>query len=348
MLAESIGEAVADALSSATGSIVDLGKIGPFDPEAMIPGRPMPMRAIVVRFRRPLRDVMVFLTSHREEQVRPLIEAAASATIKALDVPTSADQHGPLGRFEIDPAIEFETVETALEQCDALYLEATYALELPTGELRLVVGTGLLQSAACFSAGIVDEFGTEPAYTPASNELELAGDIHADTISGDLELGSGEIGSDHTPTVELGATAAATAASGIDAYDAMLEAQERADEAAAAAAAVAETTAHTNIAAAELPDMAVEAATRRWTQLLSGVEVELSAELGRAELSLGDITSLASERVLTLDQLVHEPVCVYVNGTKYATAKLVVIDGEYGIEILEVVEQSSLIASLAA
>ena len=70
----------------------------------------------------------------------------------------------------------------------------------------------------------------------------------------------------------------------------------------------------------------------QWTQLLSGVEVELSAELGRADLALGDITSLASESVLTLDQLVDEPVTVFVNGTRYATARLVVVDGEYGIE----------------
>jgi flagellar motor switch protein FliN/FliY len=81
---------------------------------------------------------------------------------------------------------------------------------------------------------------------------------------------------------------------------------------------------------------------------LSGVEVELSAELGRTDLTLRDITSLATESVLTLDQLVHEPVSVYVNGTRYATARLVVVDGEYGIEILEVVEQDVLVSTLAA
>jgi hypothetical protein len=39
---------------------------------------------------------------------------------------------------------------------------------------------------------------------------------------------------------------------------------------------------------------------------------------------------------------------VYVNGTPYATARLVVVDGEYGIEILEVVDQAGLVSSLAA
>ena len=129
----------------------------------------------------------------------------------------------------------------------------------------------------------------------------------------------------------------------------MLAAQERAEaQAAAAIAANTAATAMTNVAAAELPSFTEQSATGRWTELLSGVEVELSAELGRADLALRDITALAAESVLTLDQMVNEPVSVYVNGTRYATARLVVVDGEYGIEILEVVEQEFLPVPLAA
>ena len=77
-----------------------------------------------------------------------------------------------------------------------------------------------------------------------------------------------------------------------------------------------------------------------WSNLLSGVEVELSAELGRAEMPLGDLASLNGSSVLTLEQLVDEPLTVYVNGALYATARLVVIDDEYGVEIVEVLEPS--------
>lgn len=338
MIAETIGQAVADAVSSTIGSNVDLGKVASFVPETALPGRPLPLRAIVVRFHRPLRDVMVFITSNREEQVRPMIEAAAAAAIGAVDVPTTADQHGPLGRFEIEAAVELDSIETVLEQCDALFLEAAYSLELPTAELQLIVGTGLLESAACFVNGVADEFSTEPAYAPASNELELADDIQADTDIGALELATGVLGGEPAAPVDA-----------IAAYEATLAEQEAAEAANTARIATAEAAqAAANAAAAALPDRANEAATQRWTQLLSGVEVELSAELGRAELTLGDITSLASESVLTLDQMVHEPVCVYVNGTRYATARLVVVDGEYGIEILDVVEQNELMTTLAA
>lgn len=365
MLAESIAQAIADALGSMTGSPVEIGKVAAFEPENSLPGRPVPLRAIVVNFRRPLRDSIIFLTSYKDEVVRPLVEAAAEATIAALDVPTSPDQHGPLGRFDVDEVVEYDTIDLAIEQTDALYLEAGYLLDLPLGELLMVIGTGLLESAACFVAGTADPFAEEAAFVPASTDLELGGEIGANEAESTIEMG-GDLGIDGTgPRYELGdesigagadpqlvtgaAAAASDDASGIDAYDAMLAAQEQAEaDAAATIAAAATDAAVANAAAAQQAPMADVAATERWTQLLSGVEVELSAELGRTDLALGDITALDSDSVLTLDQLVHEPVDVYVNGTRYARARLVVVDGEYGIEIIEVVEQDLLATALAA
>ncbi len=348
MLAESIGQAVADAASAALGTHVDLGIAASGDPEEMVVGRPVPLRAIVVSFHRPLRDVMIFLTSLKEDAVLPVIEAAANAAIGALDIPTSPDQYGPLGRFDIAEAIEYETTEEALEQVDALYLEATYSLELPMGELQMVIGTGLLEAASCFVNGIADPFSEEAPFQPAGTELELGDSLDLDEGGSRYELGEGVVGGEAESGLAFGGAAAASGA-GVEEFDAMLAAQERAEAAAAAAiAAGTAATASANVAAAELPEFGQPDPTGRWTQLLSGVEVELSAELGRANLALRDITSLNAESVLTLDQMVHEPVSVYVNGTRYATARLVVVDGEYGIEILEVVEQEFVPVPLAA
>lgn len=82
-------------------------------------------------------------------------------------------------------------------------------------------------------------------------------------------------------------------------------------------------------------------ATTDWHALLSTVEVELSAELGRARMSLGAATGLTTNSVLTLDQLIEDPVTVYVNGTLFATARLVVVDDEYGIEIIEILDAAA-------
>jgi flagellar motor switch protein FliN len=68
------------------------------------------------------------------------------------------------------------------------------------------------------------------------------------------------------------------------------------------------------------------------------VQVEVSAELGRTGMRLGLVTSLEGGGVITLDETVDDPVTVYVNGALYATARLVEVDGNYGIEILEVLE----------
>lgn len=345
MLAESIGQAAADAASAAIGTNVDLGIAGNGDPEGIVIGRPVPLRAIVVSFHRPLRDVMVFITSLKEDFVRPAVEAIATSTIKTLDVPTSPDQHGPLGRFTIAEAVEYETSEEALEQMDALYLEATYSLELPTGELQMVIGTGLLESAACFVNGVADPFAVEATFVPVGTELELGDAIELADGGNRYELGDGHLGEAGDGDLEFVGVDAVTGGR-VEEFDAMLATQEA--EAAAALAANTAATAMSNVAAAELPNFAERSAAGRWTELLSGVEVELSAELGRADLALRDITALAAESVLTLDQMVHEPVSVYVNGTRYATARLVVVDGEYGVEIIEVVEQEFLPVPLAA
>jgi flagellar motor switch protein FliN len=360
-MAEKIGEAVSYALADDVGSPVDLGKVSSWEPETMLPGRPVPLRAIVVTFRRPLRDVLVFLTSYREDIARPLVETAAEAAIAALDVPTSPDQHGPLGQYEIAAAVEYETIDHAIDQTDALFLEASYALELPIGEILMIVGTGLLESATCFSEGTEDPFGEEPAPMEGSSRLELGDKIGAGVGGARYELG-GDLGlTDERPTLELGEATIADVqpvsasvragtgtTAGVDAYDAMLAAQEHAEaESASAIAVAAAATARANVDAAGQNGPDIDS-TQRWTELLSGVEVELSAELGRADLALSEISALGSDSVLTLDQLVSDAVDVFVNGTRYATARLVVIDGEYGIEIIEVVKQDVLATALAA
>lgn len=345
-LAETVGQAVAESLGSAVGSSVKLSKSSSFDPQEMLEGRPLPVRGFVVRYHRPLRDVAIFLTSHKPETVRPLVERAAQAIVGAVDVPDRVDAYGPLGAWEVEEVVEFDELELALEQCDALFLEATYALDLPNGELRMVLGTGLLESASCFVEGVADAFADEAPYEHDSSDLALGDAIDLDDPA---RIDVGDM-VDAVATPELEADAAVSpATSAIDDYEAMLAAQEGAEsQAAAAHAAASQAAASANVAAAELPDLTDQAATRRWTQLLSGVEVELSAELGRTQLALGDITSLAFDSVLALDQLVHEAVTVFVNGTPYATARLVVVDGEYGIEILTVVQQDALVTSLAA
>lgn len=115
--------------------------------------------------------------------------------------------------------------------------------------------------------------------------------------------------------------------------DAASAAGRNVPQAPAASAASHAAAAHANAAAATSHPL-----QQRWGALLSGVEVEISAELGRTVMCLGDVTSLDDDKVITLDENIEDPVTVYVNGALYATARLVEVDGQYGIEILEVLE----------
>jgi flagellar motor switch protein FliN/FliY len=341
-VAETIGQAAADAIAGKLGTQVELGKAASCDTDEMIIGRPLPLRAIVVNFGRPLRDVLVIVSSLKEDAVRPLAEAAGRAVGEALGVTTGFDDNGVIGEITIDDAVEFETVEDALEQCDALYLEAHYSVELPHGELQLVLGTGLLEAATALVNGVAesDEANDEPGMGSLREEPRLEVDTAtAGTATDQLNVAMAH---GHVPDAEL-ETAEPTyaGAQSLDTFDAMLAEQETTATAIATANAAGAADDH----GATMQHLQ---SSRRWTQLLSGVEVELSAELGRADLALRDITNLSANSVLTLDQLVDEPVNVYVNGTPYATARLVVVDGEYGIEILEVVDQAGLVSTIAA
>lgn len=330
-LAESIGETVMAALHTHTGSSVNLGKATSFEPETHLKGRPLPLRATVVNFHRPLRDVLVFISSYNEDALGPLVEVAAAAALDAVGIQAPDDADAAPG-FSIDPLVEYETFEDAIDHTDALYLEGSYTIELPLGDVLMVVGSDLLRAAARLGEGLPD------------TDADDAG-VDADLLEAVAAVDAA--GGEFTPDQPRDGSAAGDGepiAPGIDSFDAVLAAQERAD--ADAAARDLETAAE-NARALEAR-AAQEHQAERWTQLLSGVEVELSAELGRADLALGEITGLSSESVLLLDQFVQDPVPVYVNGTRYATARLVVVDGEYGIEILEVVADRSFAESLAA
>jgi flagellar motor switch protein FliN/FliY len=69
-------------------------------------------------------------------------------------------------------------------------------------------------------------------------------------------------------------------------------------------------------------------------ELLSGIRVRVSAELGRARLPIARVANLPAGSVVVLDRAPSDPVDVLVNGTPFAQAKVVLVDGEYAVQIL--------------
>ena len=69
------------------------------------------------------------------------------------------------------------------------------------------------------------------------------------------------------------------------------------------------------------------------------VPVTLSLEVGRAEMSVGDLLRLNHGAVVELDRKAGEPLDVLVNGALVARGEIVVVNDKFGIRLTEVVSQ---------
>jgi flagellar motor switch protein FliN/FliY len=81
---------------------------------------------------------------------------------------------------------------------------------------------------------------------------------------------------------------------------------------------------------------------------LSAVPVDLSVELGRARMSVGETLELREGSVVTLDRMAGEPVDLLVNGTPIARGEVVVIDEQFGLRLTQVLASPSGAESAAA
>lgn len=88
-----------------------------------------------------------------------------------------------------------------------------------------------------------------------------------------------------------------------------------------------------------LPDLGdgTGAGPTRDLRLLADVELQVSVELGRARLPLRDLLSVQPGSVLELDRTPGDPVDVLVNGRLVARGEVVVVDGDFGVRITELV-----------
>lgn len=72
-------------------------------------------------------------------------------------------------------------------------------------------------------------------------------------------------------------------------------------------------------------------------RLLHDVRMRVTAELGRAELSVRELLGLAPGSVIELDRVAGSPIDVLVNDKLVARGEVVVIDEEFGVRIVEIV-----------
>ena len=70
---------------------------------------------------------------------------------------------------------------------------------------------------------------------------------------------------------------------------------------------------------------------------LSDVEVRLTVEWGRADITVEEASALSEESLLHTDRSASDPVDVLVNGKLFARGKLVLVGDSYGVQLLEII-----------
>jgi flagellar motor switch protein FliN len=78
------------------------------------------------------------------------------------------------------------------------------------------------------------------------------------------------------------------------------------------------------------------------TPSLAGIPVRVWAELGRAQMPSAQVVGLPSGAVVELNRSAEEPIDLYVNGRRFATGRLMVVDGtDWAVRIETVLEPSN-------
>ncbi len=69
---------------------------------------------------------------------------------------------------------------------------------------------------------------------------------------------------------------------------------------------------------------------------LSAVPVDLTVEMGRTRMTVGETLELRQGSIITLNRMAGEPVDLLVNGAPIARGEVVVIDEQFGLRVTEV------------
>ena len=81
----------------------------------------------------------------------------------------------------------------------------------------------------------------------------------------------------------------------------------------------------------------------RGLELLHGVIMDVTVELGRTRMSVRDLLALTPGTVLELDRAAGSPADLLVNGRLIARGEVVVVDEDFGLRVTEILDDSAVV-----
>lgn len=81
----------------------------------------------------------------------------------------------------------------------------------------------------------------------------------------------------------------------------------------------------------------------RGIEMLHGVDMEVTVELGRTRMTVRDLLALAPGAVLELDRAAGSPADLLVNGRLVARGEVVVVDEDFGLRVTEILDDAATV-----
>ena len=81
-------------------------------------------------------------------------------------------------------------------------------------------------------------------------------------------------------------------------------------------------------------------------KVLENIDVMLTVEVGRTEITIRDLLRLNEGSVVELDRLAGDPLDIMVNNTKIAKGEVVMVGERFGVRFCEIVDPEKRMESI--
>ena len=78
------------------------------------------------------------------------------------------------------------------------------------------------------------------------------------------------------------------------------------------------------------------------------IPLEISVEVGRAKLSIGELLKLGQGSVVELNKLAGEPLEIFVNGKLMARGEVVVVNEKFAIKVMDIINPTERVKQISA
>ena len=91
---------------------------------------------------------------------------------------------------------------------------------------------------------------------------------------------------------------------------------------------------------------AVQDGVKENLKVLENIEVVMTVEVGRTEITIRDLLRLNEGSVVELDRLAGDPLDILVNNTKIAKGEIVMVGERFGVRFGEIVDPEKRVESI--